>query len=213
MKLSGSGWSEERKKLAAVAGFVVVAGVVAYFELRGTSVPVAPASVSAVSVVASPAGSGAGVGAAAAGPGAKLVGTSSAALDPTLRMEAMLVSEAVEYLGSGRNIFSAASAPPPVAIPKPVAPARVVAAVAAPVVAMPAGPPPPPPIDLKLFGVMETTANGTRQVFLLHGDDVFLASAGDVVMRRYRVVSIAARSAEVEDLQYNDKQVLVLQPN
>jgi hypothetical protein len=35
------------------------------------------------------------------------VGTASAALDPTLHMEAMLVTESVEYSGSGRNIFSA----------------------------------------------------------------------------------------------------------
>ena len=73
-------------------------------------------------------------------------------------------------------------------------------------------PPPPPPIDLKFFGV-ETTADGTRQAFLLHDDSVFLASAGDVVLRRYRVVSIEAKSIRVEDMQYKNTQTLPLLTN
>ncbi len=72
------------------------------------------------------------------------------------------------------------------------------------------GPPPLPPIDLKFFGVA-TAANGTRRAFLLHGEDVFLASAGDVVQRRYKVGAIAANSIEVEDLTDNNRQTLVLQ--
>jgi hypothetical protein len=76
----------------------------------------------------------------------------------------------------------------------------------------PPPPPPPPPIDLKFFGV-ETTADGTRQAFLLHDDSVFLASAGDVVLRRYRVVSIEAKSIRVEDMQYKNTQTLPLLTN
>jgi hypothetical protein len=67
-------------------------------------------------------------------------------------------------------------------------------------------------IDLKFFGT-EILANGTRQAFLLHDDSVFLASVGDVVLRRYRVVAIEGKSIRVEDMQYKDTQTLPLLTN
>jgi hypothetical protein len=145
------------------------------------------------------------------------VGTTSAALDPTLHMEAMLVTESLEYSGSGRNIFSANSAPAPVVIQKPLASARITALAPAvvpcpPNCPPPPPPPPPPPIDLKFFGLV-ASSNGTRQAFLLHDDSVFLASVGDVVLRRYRVVSIEAKSIQVEDMQYKNTQTLPLLTN
>jgi len=109
------------------------------------------------------------------------------------------------YSGSGRNIFSTASAP--IEIPKPIASARPKPVV--PVYTPPPGPPPPPPIDLKFFGTA-TSANGKRQAFLLHGQDVFLASEGDIVQRRYRVVGVMASSILVEDMPNNNRQTLPL---
>ena len=129
-------------------------------------------------------------------------------LDPTLKMGPMLVTEALVYSGGGRNIFSATSVP--VAIPQAIAPARP--KVVAPVYVAPTGPPPPPPIDLKFFGTA-TSKNGARQAFLLHGEDVFVASPGDVVQRRYRVISIAANSIVVEDMTNNNRQTLPLLAN
>lgn len=144
---------------------------------------------------------------------AKVIGTTSAALDPTLHMDAMLVTESVAYLGIGRNIFSQASAPP-ILIPKPLTSARLIAP--APIV-QPCPPncpppPPPPPIDLKFFGTA-TSARGTRRALLLHGDSVVLASVGDVVLRRYRVITVDAKSVQVEDMQTNNKQTLPLLAN
>jgi hypothetical protein len=133
-------------------------------------------------------------------------------LDPTLHMQAMLVSEGVTYSGAGRNIFSAQSAPPLV-IPQPVQGARP--GIAPPPVPCPPNCPPPaapPPIDLKFFGI-ETAANGIRQAFLLHGEDVYLASAGDVVLRRYKVLAIDPRSIRVQDMQSNSTQTLPLLTN
>ncbi|MEO6803858.1 MAG: hypothetical protein ABI197_11525, partial [Granulicella sp.] len=111
--------------------------------------------------------------------------------------------------GSGRNIFSANSAP--VAIPKLVANVRTPTLIA-PVRLGPTGPPPPPPIDLKFFGT-ETNAAGNRRAFLLHGEDVFLVSTGEVVQRRYRVISIEARSIVIEDIANNNRQTLPLLAN
>ena len=200
--------ADQQKKGGLVAAFLLVAGTVLYFELRDTSPPppvvsVAPQVKSVPStktaVIAVPPGN-------VAGAAAKNLGTTSAQLDPTLRMEAMLVTESLTYSGSGRNIFSANSAP--VDIPKPVASARPKPGPPPPP-PPPPGPPPPPPIDLKFFGTA-TAPDGTRRAFLLHGEDVFLASGGDIVQRRYKVISIGANSIVVEDMGNNNRQTLPL---
>jgi hypothetical protein len=125
--------------------------------------------------------------------------------DPTLHPELMLAAEHLEYTGSGRNIFSATSAPVVVNIPKPVASARN-NAIPVTIHAAPAG---PPPVPFKLFG-MDTHPDGKRLVFLQHNEDVFMAQVGDVVMRQYKVTRITANSVEIEDLPNNNKQVLPL---
>ena len=50
-------------------------------------------------------------------------------------------------------------------------------------------------------------------MLLLKGDDVFIAGAGDIVQRRYKVVSIASNSIMVEDLTDNHQQSLPLLTN
>jgi len=146
---------------------------------------------------------------------AKKLANSSASLDPTLDQSAMLRTEHLVYGGSGRNIFSAIYVAP-VAIPKPVVSARknVVQAPVAPVIQAPPPTCPPscPPINLKFFGTA-TRPNGKRQAFLLQGDDVFLASEGDIVARKYRIVSISANSLQVEDMANQNTQTLPLQSN
>jgi hypothetical protein len=205
--------------LAGVVGVLALgACIYIYEELFGGGPTPAPAPAAAeatapvtVGVPARAVGSTAAESTAAvAGRAAKTVGTASSALDPTLHMEAMLVSEQVEYAGNGRNIFSPNSAPPPVRIEKPVAPARNQVAMNTPPQLQ--GPPPPPPIDLKFFG-FETSASGKRQAFLLHNEDVYLAAAGDVVMRRYRVVAIDGKTIQVEDMQNKNTQTLPLLTN
>jgi len=129
-----------------------------------------------------------------------------ASLDPTLHPEWMAQAESLEYSGHGRNIFSQFSAPP--AIEQVKAPIRP----GGPAVQVPQGPPPPPPIDLKFFGY-EARKDGTRRAFLLHGDDVFIASVGDVVDHRYRVLSIAPFSVQIEDLPYQNSQPVPLVQN
>jgi len=203
----GSG-SRRQTILAGVMGVLALGACIYIYEemfATGDSTPSAnpaPAATSAPEAPGGTAGTGAGSGKAA-----KTLST-SAALDPSLHMEAMLVTESVEYTGNGRNIFSANSAPP--MIPNAIAPPR-------PMPSAPVQPPqpvvqqaqPPPPIPLKYFGV-ETASNGARQAFLLHDDDVYMAAAGDVVMRRYRVISVEPKSLQMEDMQNNDKQTLPL---
>jgi hypothetical protein len=125
-----------------------------------------------------------------------------ASLDPTLHPELMRQAESLEYTGRGRNIFSQFSVAPE--IPKAIAPVRV-----AHVDTGPPPPAPPPPINLGFYGYA-AEKTGQKQVFLLHGDDIFIASEGDVVDRRYRVVKINSASVQVEDIPYHNTQTLPL---
>src|SRR5271156_3353766 len=196
---------DQQKKGAAYAIFAVFVVGILYYNLHDatpapppppviTTSPSVKTTTAAKNTVAVPPGN-------VAGKAAKNVGTTSAQLDPTLRMDAMLVTESLVYSGNGRNIFSANSAP--VEIPKPIAPVRPKGPVTPPPV-VPQGPPPPPPIDLKFFGVA-MGANGKRMAFLLHNDDVFVATDGEIVQRRYKVISVGANSVVVEDMGYNNR--------
>jgi hypothetical protein len=197
--------TEDKTKLA-VLGVVGVLGIAAAVYIYTSLVtPDAPPA-AAPAMVTGPAAPVPKKPGAATPPAAKSLGTTSAQLDPTLKMGPMLVTESLVYSGSGRNIFSAASAP--IAIPKPIASVRPKGPVV-PVDTPPPGPPPPPPIDLKFFGTA-TSADGHRQAFLLKGEDVFLASDGDIVQRRYKIVTISANSVLVEDLANNNQQTLPL---
>lgn len=211
--------TEDKKRLPilGVAGAGAIGAVIYIFSQFSTpSVPPAPAAPVVVASPSRPATAplgpeSPGIGrhiVATDGKAAGKVATTSAQYDPTLRMEAMLVTESLVYTGSGRNIFSPNSAPSVAAIPQAKFSARP--NQLKPMAVVPTGPPPPPPIDLKFFGT-ETGRGGTRQAFLLHGDDVYLASTGDIVQRRYKVGTISVGNIEVEDLTNGNKQTLPLQ--
>jgi hypothetical protein len=143
-----------------------------------------------------------------AGVDAQKLASTSASLDPTLDERAMLRTESLVYSGTGRNIFSLTYTPPPSAIPPGVPKPRPNPKPLPP--APPPGPPPPPPINLKFFGTAKR-ASGLVQAFLLQGENVYLASAGEIVAHKYRILSINLNSIQVEDLQNNNTQTLPLQ--
>ena len=130
-------------------------------------------------------------------------------LDPALHPEGMLLTESLVYSGSGRNIFLAPGAQVEMAaatrIPAPIATARYVPPV------INTGPAPPPPIDLRFFGTA-TQRDGKRRAFLLRGEDVFVASPGDIVSRRYRIDTVTLTTVEVTDLTNNNTQRLSMSP-
>ncbi len=124
-------------------------------------------------------------------------------LDPRLRLDLLKQSEDTRYTGNGRNIFRAEAE-----IPKPVAP-PVKEAQKPPPPPVPQGPPPPPPINLKFFGFASQPGEPTR-VFLGQGDDVFIASEGDIINRRYKILKISPKSVEVLDVLSNNRQTIPL---
>jgi hypothetical protein len=196
---------ENKKKVAILAALLVVLAGVAIYEFSqffgGSSAPApAPSQASAPPAPETPREPGP---AAAAGSEAVKVPTSLTGLDPTLHPEVMAGAESLIYSGTGRNIFSMNSAPAEIeAVRGPVRTKN------APVTVAHLGPPPPPPIQLKFFGF--EAHGGSRKAFLLHGDDIFIASEGDVVDHHYRIVSISPVSIQVTDLLYNNTQTLPL---
>src|SRR5712691_5405356 len=121
----------------------------------------------------------------------------SQSLDPRLRLDLLKSAEDTRYAGTGRNIFlQHEDAPIPRVVKTPVV---------QPPVAAQNLPPAPPPIDLKFFGFASKPGEPKR-VFLAKGEDVFLASEGDIVDRRYKVLRIGPSVIEIQDVLNNNRQ-------
>jgi hypothetical protein len=116
-------------------------------------------------------------------------------LDPTLHLEQLALTEQIKYEGSGRNIFVSQADPP---IPAPLAPGATDHKPGGPTYQLPS-PTPPPPIPLKFFGFASKPGE-PKKVFLIKGEDTFIAGEGEIVDRRYKVVKISPTSVEIQDV-------------
>jgi hypothetical protein len=132
---------------------------------------------------------------------AKKPSKAPSSLDPELRYDWLQASEDTKYEGAGRNIFKAQAE-----IPQPVAKVNTEEEEAQ---KGPPPPPPPPPINLKFFGFANKPGEAKR-IFLSQGEDVFIASEGDTVDRRYKVMRILPTSVEIEDEMNNNRQSIPL---
>lgn len=195
MKLGTENKKQVYLVVALFAVVLAVGGFELYQTLSGPSTPARPAAAQANRGAAN---------SPAAGQEAQKI--SFANIDPVLHFGELAESENVNYKGTGRNIFSAQSAPPP--IPKAIAPARP----SGPNLTLPPPPPQPPSIDLKYFGYTEA-ADRQPEAYFLHGEDVFMAKTGQIVDHRYKVVSVRPASVDVTDLSYNHTQTLTISQN
>jgi len=212
--------TENKKQVYIVAGlFAVILGIGGweiYGSFFGAPKPATPAA--APKVTAAPVLRSTQAGAAAPATAATGTATTGAdaqkltdtSLDPTLHLDTLARSEDVDYAGTGRNIFSADSAP--VEIETPAKSAREEQAAVAAAAATAAESPQPPAIELKYFGYTQTK-DRSLQAFFIHGDDIFAARSGEIVDHRYKIGAIAPGSVQVTDLSYNNTQTLQLSTN
>ena len=185
---------ENKKKAMWAAVLGGVALLVLLYEIApffaGSSTPAASAQAAAPLV-----SSRAAARATSGGRPAKKVRAEN--LDPTLRLDLLATSEQTQYEGSGRNIFVASAEPGKIQTPL------------APGVTDPTKPPgyvqptipPPPPIPLKFFGFASKVGE-PKKIFLstTSGEDVWVASEGEIVNRRYKVMKISPNSVEIQDM-------------
>jgi hypothetical protein len=204
--------NKNQVRILIVLGVILVCVAVYVIKDNFFASAPAPASAAVQPLATQPAKAPANAQKATATPSAgaqEALKLSNAGIDPALHLEILAQTESVEYLGTGRNIFSAESAPPPIeklaAGPRPGQPG-VNAAPAAPVK------PTPPAIDLKYFGYTQAR-DKSLQAYFVHGEDIFIARSGDVVDHRYKVGVILPGSVEITDLGYNNTQKLPLQTN
>lgn len=204
--------AEKKWQVYTLVGLGVILVCVAGYEIKntfgGSSAP--PPAVAAPRLANIPPTPAKGHSlAATAGQEAQKLSNDS--IDPALHLDKLALSEEVEYEGTGRNIFSAASEPEPARIealaagPRPGQPG-VNAALGIP------EKPKPPAIDLKYFGYSQNRDKSV-QAFFVRGEDIFVAHSGDIVDHRYKVGNILPTSVQVTDLGYNNTQSLSFQPN
>ncbi len=159
-------------------------------------------------------------------PSFKNKGIDPSTIDPKLRLDLLDKVRSVEAGPAARNLFAYGAAAPaslpagirdphPI-IPKPGSPSGPGRTVAD----GPQQPPPPPPITLKYYGYTAQRSDGHKRAFFSEGDcggnasatapqcDIFVASEGDLILKRYKVIHIGVSSAEVEDTEFNHTQPL-----
>jgi hypothetical protein len=213
----------EPKKVAILAGLVVIAAYVFWSNrAEDSAVPAAPAATRPVAAAPK-------VRPAAARPQPSQTSNEPKAfkptmkfrerpdplrIDPTLRTDLLDRVRAAQPRLAGRNLFEYSSAPPP---PPPKLPkVRVPIGVEPPagpppVTAGPPAPPPPPPIPLRFFGFIAQERNGPRRAFFAEGEDIFVATEGELVRKRYKVVRINLNSCVMEDTETSSRQTLPLE--
>lgn len=124
-------------------------------------------------------------------------------VDPTLHMDLLAKVQDVELSGGARNVFQFSTAPvakvelkgpEPKVTPK-VEPVKPVETVPTAHVE-----PPPSPPPYKFYGFSTTRNNGKKTAYFMEGDEILLASEGDTLKRRYKILRIGPSSVTFEDL-------------
>ena len=142
-----------------------------------------------------------------------------ATIDPALRLDLLAKLQNVKLEGGQRSLFEFSAARPPKTpdvkiLPKPGAPGANPGAPAAPD-AKPdtaaAVKPPPPPITFKFYGYISPARGGTKRAFFLDGEEIHVAAEGEIIKKRYKVVRIGVSSAVVEDTEHQHQQTLPLE--
>ncbi|MFN7922466.1 MAG: hypothetical protein U0Q16_20345 [Bryobacteraceae bacterium] len=143
-------------------------------------------------------------------------------IDPTLRLDLLAKLQNVTIRGGTRSLFEVGTAPPVTLPPdKKIKPGSKPGdkkggeekapeiAASKPTAPAPDLKPPPPPIPLKFYGFVQ--GKDGKRAFFLNGDDIFMASEGQTIQSRYKVIRIGLNSAVVEDTQHSNQQTIRLE--
>jgi hypothetical protein len=237
MNLQFKGLGAEPKKMAALALLVVVLGVVFYINVLAPSGDRPPTAARAAVQTPTPDLAPGTLrppaaetrprpplrpGPASARPEFKLdlrdKQPDSASIDPTLRIDLLAKVQAVANTAGSRNLFQFGTAPvqlpkvpEPKILPRGFSPSGTSSAVGLAAAPTPVPKPPPPPITLKFYGYAAPAPSGARRVFFLDGDEIIVATEGETVKKRYKVVRVGINSVTVEDTQFQHEQTLPLE--
>jgi hypothetical protein len=136
-------------------------------------------------------------------------------VDPTLRLDLLERLQSVDEVPTGRSLFDIGPSPAqaaamatqmhgPIIVPKQPA--------ASPATVGPSGPA-PLNIPLKFYGyVKPSDKRETCRGFFMDGDNVLVATEGEVLKQKYRVLELSAKSARLEDVQLKQQQTLPVEP-
>jgi hypothetical protein len=137
-------------------------------------------------------------------------------IDPTLRLDLLARLQNVAEPANPRNVFEMGLSPQaaallkqqmhgPTIVPKPLTPVVSPTQMAntKPAVAIP----------LKYYGFVKPVGSGNNnQGFFLDGDNVLVASEGEVLKQQYLVVALTPTSARLEDIRLKQGQTLAVVP-
>jgi hypothetical protein len=131
-------------------------------------------------------------------------------LDPTLRLDLLSRVQSVPPAPAIRNIFEAGPAQVsnsgPGAVRGPIIPVRPIQPAQT---VMPAAMVPQVNIPLKYYGFAKPVNKRVANLgFFLNGDNVVMASEGELIDKRYLVVQLTPSSARLEDTQMKQGQTL-----
>ncbi|MCP5118550.1 MAG: hypothetical protein GY953_47665 [bacterium] len=138
-------------------------------------------------------------------------------VDPTLRLDLLAKLREVEANGVRRSLFDFGAPPKPKAPEPKILPGvdqkiteAQKKAAAERAERKKNAKKPPPPINLKFYGFIRPASTTDRRAFFLEGDNIYVASEGDLIEKRYKVIRIGLSSAVVEDTEHDHKQTLAL---
>lgn len=228
----------EPKKVAILAGILVVGAVAVWYansDSAGAPAPPASRPVSAEPVAVAPGIRTPGPRTKAAQSGRRQTSNRATAtawtprlgaqnpedrpdpatVDPALKLDMLAKVRAVELGAPGRNLFVFGAAPVAhMDLPKaPTISTRgPVGPVAPPPPAAFAAPTPSaPPIPFKYYGFKVSRSDGHKAAFLLDGDDILIGGENDILKNHYRIVKINTNSIVIEDTDFKTPQTLPIQ--
>ncbi len=145
-------------------------------------------------------------------------------VDPTLRLERLFRLEKIQISGGSRSLFDFSNMPsnaPSVAkiIPSPKKMAAAPKPFIGPMNKQPdppklvAAPPVAPPIPLKFYGFTSGSRGANKKGFFLDGEDIVVASEGELINKRYKVIRIGLANVTIEDTQFQQQQTLPIVPD